>query len=187
MSAIRFTAVTGLLAMMALSGCQTPPSAPEGPAASTAGRWTDSEARPFRERRGWTVQVMQPQSGKRAHCVGRRAGSDGLRIAFVGGDPDSGFRLSGFATGLPEGSSETLLVKVEPGERRKFEARILPGPVLEVVFPTLDYDHALHPFARGRSVTFEGQRMGMIGTLNLEGSAWTVNATDECRRMNVPG
>lgn len=182
----RLIALAGLLGT-ALAACQPPPPPEGGAVGVQAARWGTGAGQPFRERLGWSVEVMSATApAARAYCLGLR-NDNGLGLVFIGGEPDSGFRIVGLPDALTAGASETVLARFDHGERRKYEARVLPGSALEVVFPTIEYDHALQPFARAHSVTFEGQRLGPIGRLDLEGSSWAVNATDECRRMNVPG
>lgn len=172
-----------VLLLMALAACQPMPPPPPDLAAKPS-----TEPKPFRDRRGWVVTIVPANAPARAHCVGERAAPDGLGIVFVAGDPDSAFRLTGLATTPPAGASERLIARFDTGrerERRSFDARVLPDGTLEVTFPTIQYDGLLDHFARARTVTFESQRLGLIGNVDLEGSSWTINATDECRRMHV--
>lgn len=175
-------AAGAVLLLLALAACQPlPPPVPEVTAAHPA-----ATPKPFRDRRGWVVTVVPASGPARAHCVGERAAPVGLGIMIIASDPNSAFRLTGLAATPPAGASERLLARFDDGrERRTFDARVLPDGTLEVSFPTIQYDGLLDQFARARAVTFESARLGLVGTVDLEGSSWAINATDECRRMNV--
>lgn len=184
MRGIRTPLLAGSLAAL-LAGCQPPPPVDIAPAVATAHWGSGGGAKLFRERRGWTVESIAASAADRAHCVGRRR-SDSVGLVFIGGEPESGFQLVG-VPGTPEpGSAEILTARFDQGDRRRFEARALPGGILEVIFPTAQYDGTLQAFARSHSVSFEGQRIGPVAQLDLDGSNWAINATDECRRMLIP-
>lgn len=178
----RLSVIPFAIAVLAVAACQplAPPVPPDVQTVSTA-----TPPQPFRDRKGWSVVVVPAALRERGHCIGGRVDGEGLRISFLGGDPDSGFRLSGFTADATPGATERLTARFDDGTERHFDSRVLPGPVLEAIFPTLRYDGTLYPFARAHSVMFEGQRLGPLGAIDLDGSSWTINATDECRRMHV--
>lgn len=166
-----------LAAVLLLAACQTaePPRQ-----ASTMG---DKDGAQFRERRGWAVSFAAATDGAPAHCVGRRGAADsGLRIVFIGAERESGFRLLGVPVGGTE--RDSLSVAFDNGDHTSFDVR-RDGDALIFLAPTAQYEDLTHPFARARSAALRLKNGAALGELPLTGSSWAINATDECRRMNV--
>lgn len=183
----RWPPLAALLLGAALAACQTADTAGAGRGLG------DGPGNHFRERRGWEVAYVAAADGAPAHCRGRRSnpGADGLTIAFIAAANVSGFRLTGLPPGVlaafPAGETATdeITARFDPGDSRVYPAR-RDGDALLATFPTADYEDALHGFGRARTATLTAKRGGLLGSLTLNGSAWAINATDECRRMRTP-
>lgn len=141
----------------------------------------------FRERRGWAVGFVTAREQTPAHCLGYQSATrTGLRITFMGGETESGFRLDGIPPDRALAVGEDLLANYDGGERRTFNILRAGAGSATVMFPTRRYEDAMYAFAHSRFVEFRGRTAGPIGTIDLRGSSWTINATDECRRIKVP-
>ncbi|HEY0832952.1 MAG TPA: hypothetical protein VGE72_03495 [Azospirillum sp.] len=179
---IVFTALLAgaLLAAPLLTGCQT--TAPPSATAARSKTHSDGPGRVITEKRGWTVELHATDDRERAFCLARRAAA-APGLVFVAAARDSGFRL----TGLPprgDGDPAQITALFDDGERVPFQAHALDDRALAVAFPTADYEDALYPFARSRTVEFHSGG-GALASFSLSGSSWAINATDECRRMHT--
>lgn len=147
----------------------------------------DGQGGSFRSRNGWTVTFVPAANGAPAHCRGRREPvPSGIEMTVIAGEKRSGFVLRGLPPerGIP--AQDEVVALFDDGERRNYPARREGTRGLRVMFLTRHYDDSLYPFARGEHVVLRGRSMGPLGTLDLDGSAWAINATDECRRISVP-
>lgn len=171
-----------LCAMMLAAACQP---LDEPPGADDFG--VNAHGGPFRARNGWAVTFVPSGGSTPAHCRGRRDPvPNGLDLTIIGGETRSGFVLRGLPPERGVPAKEEIVALFDDGERRTYAARREGDRGLRVVFPTRHYDETLHPFARGEHVVMRGRQIGALGTLDLNGSSWAINATDECRRINVP-
>jgi hypothetical protein len=169
----------GGLSALAAAACQ-PTQPPQ-----TATEPVPGASKPFRDRKGWEVTVVEPSATVPIHCRGIRSPQNMPDIAFFSAEAESGFVVTGAPVALAEGTTDRLTARFDTGEPRGFDARVVGGGAMEVRFPTQRYDETFLPLARARTVTLTGQKAGDIGAIDLVGSSWAVNATDECRRMNV--
>lgn len=167
---------------MSVAACQPTTPAPQ---TTTAAPPAPTATKPFRDRKGWEVVVVEATALSPAHCRGMRQPQNVPDIAFFSADQESGFVVIGAPTPPAEGVTDRLTARFDTGEPRGFDVKAVGGGALEVRFPTARYDESFRPFAQAKQVTLTGQKSGNIGTIDLVGSSWTVNATDECRRMNV--
>lgn len=165
-------------AVAALAACQ-----PVGP--QTGKDVAPGSSKPFGERRGWQVSVIEATSAVPMHCRGYKPGVVGLSLSFFGGREESGFVVGGIAAKAAAGGADRLTLRFDSGENRVFDARVVSGGALEVRFPTAAYDETLEPVIHARSATLSAQTAGAIGSVDLVGSSWAINATDECRRINA--
>lgn len=180
MRSSRILLVAGVVAC-GLSACQSVPS-PQPTVKPDAAR----AQKPFRDRKGWEVVVVEAGPGTAAHCRGYRVGSGVPALAINAGAEESGFTISVPADSGAAGSADRLLARFDTGENRGYDVRFESDVSVVARFPTERYDELLLPFVRARSVSLGMQRGAAIGTIDLEGSSWAINATDECRRMNMP-
>lgn len=182
----RWPPLAALLLGAMLAACQTADTAGTGRGLG------DGPGNNFRERRGWEVEYVAAAGDAPAHCRGRRSNAAGnaagLAIAFIAAEGASGFRLTGLPAGALAGdgaAGDEITARFDQGDSRAYPAR-RDGDALLATFPTADYEEALHGFGRARTATLTAKRGGPLGNLTLSGSAWAINATDECRRMRVP-
>lgn len=167
-----------VLAAAALAGCQTTQT--NDPVA-----FADGPGKSFRERRGWVVDFVPAENSAPAHCRGRRAtATGGPLIVFIGGERESGFRISGLGADKLATAGDALVAAFDYGDRQEFKTR-RDGDALLALFPTEQYEDVMHAFSRGRSVDFRGRGGASLTELSLSGSSWAINATDECRRMHA--
>jgi len=137
----------------------------------------------FRERGGWEVVVFDAAAAEGPRCVGRRVGRGGPALSFFAGPAESGFLIEGSTAKPVEGSVDRLAARLDGGDPRGYDARVIADGVIEARFPTPRFDEMLLPMARARAVSLSGAKWGAVGDFPLIGSSWAIYAADECRRM----